>query len=52
MQAPEVLLSGDHARIAEWRLRQAEQRTRQRRPDLWQRYQARQVEDEPGHKSD
>jgi tRNA (guanine37-N1)-methyltransferase len=31
---PEVLLSGDHARIAEWRRDQALKRTRQRRPDL------------------
>jgi tRNA (guanine37-N1)-methyltransferase len=31
---PEVLLSGDHARIAEWRRREAERLTRQRRPDL------------------
>ena len=31
---PEVLLSGHHAKIEEWRNRQAQQRTRQRRPDL------------------
>lgn len=31
---PDVLLSGDHARIAQWRRQQAEIRTRQRRPDL------------------
>lgn len=31
---PEVLLSGDHARIAQWRREQALERTRQRRPDL------------------
>jgi len=30
---PDVLLSGDHARIAAWRREQAEQRTRERRPD-------------------
>ena len=34
---PEVLLSGDHARIAEWRRTQAERLTRARRPDLWAR---------------
>lgn len=34
LDVPEVLLSGDHARIAQWRLHQSEQRTRQRRPDL------------------
>ena len=31
---PDVLLSGDHARIAAWRLEQAERRTRAMRPDL------------------
>jgi len=38
MEVPEVLLSGDHARIAAWRREQAELRTRQRRPDLWETY--------------
>jgi ribosomal protein L19 len=32
---PEVLLSGDHARIEAWRREQAERLTRERRPDLW-----------------
>lgn len=32
---PDVLLSGDHARIAAWRRREAEALTRTRRPDLW-----------------
>jgi tRNA (guanine37-N1)-methyltransferase len=31
---PEILLSGDHAKIAAWRRQQALQRTRERRPDL------------------
>ena len=35
---PEVLRSGDHAKIAEWRKLQAENDTRLRRPDLWERY--------------
>ncbi|HEX7051465.1 MAG TPA: tRNA (guanosine(37)-N1)-methyltransferase TrmD [Longimicrobiales bacterium] len=35
---PEVLLSGDHARIAAWRREQAERLTRERRPDLWEQY--------------
>ena len=35
MAVPEVLISGDHARIAAWRREQAEFRTMQRRPDLW-----------------
>jgi len=34
MTVPEVLLSGDHARIEQWRREQAVERTRQRRPDL------------------
>lgn len=32
---PQVLLSGNHAKIADWRRAQAEQLTRDRRPDLW-----------------
>ena len=36
--APEVLLSGDHAKIKDWRLSQSEAITRDRRPDLWQKY--------------
>jgi tRNA (guanine37-N1)-methyltransferase len=35
---PEVLLSGDHKAIAEWRRDQAEKLTKQRRPDLWERH--------------
>ena len=35
---PEVLLSGDHAKIKDWRLSQSEAITRHRRPDLWQKY--------------
>ena len=35
---PEVLLTGDHAKIKDWRLAQAEDITRRRRPDLWKRY--------------
>ena len=34
---PEVLLSGDHKRIAAWRRAEAERLTRERRPDLWAR---------------
>lgn len=36
---PDVLLSGDHGRIEQWRREQAEAATRERRPDLWERYQ-------------
>ena len=35
---PEVLRSGDHAKIAAWRKARAEEDTRLRRPDLWERY--------------
>ena len=35
---PAVLLSGDHAKIKDWRLSQSEAITRDRRPDLWQKY--------------
>jgi tRNA (guanine37-N1)-methyltransferase len=35
---PEVLLSGDHGKIAEWRRSEAEKLTKDRRPDLWERY--------------
>jgi len=35
---PEVLRSGDHARIAAWRKQRAEDDTRLRRPDLWERH--------------
>ena len=39
--APDVLLSGHHENIRAWRLAQAERITRERRPDLWERYVAR-----------
>jgi|TARA_B100002052_G_scaffold175709_1_gene159831 tRNA (guanine-N1)-methyltransferase len=35
---PNVLLSGDHAKIKDWRLTQSKAITRDRRPDLWQKY--------------
>ena len=34
LDVPDVLLSGDHGKIARWRLAQSEERTRERRPDL------------------
>lgn len=37
-KVPEVLLSGDHGRIAEFRKSEAEKVTRERRPDLWKKY--------------
>lgn len=44
-QIPEVLMSGHHGRIAEWRQQQAEAITRARRPDLWSRHLARDAKD-------
>ena len=38
---PDVLLSGDHGKVAAWRRAEAERITRERRPDLWQAYAAR-----------
>jgi len=38
---PDVLLSGDHGKIAQWRRSEAERLTAARRPDLWAAYQAR-----------
>ena len=35
---PDVLLSGDHSKIKDWRLSKSEAITRHRRPDLWQKY--------------
>lgn len=39
---PDVLRSGDHAKIERWRRKQAEADTKARRPDLWQRHRAKQ----------
>jgi tRNA (guanine37-N1)-methyltransferase len=38
---PEVLVGGHHAEIARWRREQAIARTRERRPDLWERFERR-----------
>lgn len=40
-EVPEVLLSGHHARIAEWRTSEGERLTKERRPDLWRAHVAR-----------
>lgn len=37
-EIPEVLLSGDHGKIAKWRRAQSEKITKERRPDLWQKH--------------
>ena len=40
-RVPDILLSGHHAKIAEWRLEKAEEITRERRPDLYEKYAER-----------
>jgi len=37
-EVPDVLLTGDHAKIKDWRLTQSEDITRRRRPDMWDKY--------------
>src|SRR5437764_2540959 len=39
MSVPEILLSGNHQAIADWRIEQRKKRTQERRPDLWQAHQ-------------
>ncbi|WP_374125688.1 tRNA (guanosine(37)-N1)-methyltransferase TrmD [Sphingomonas sp. 28-62-11] len=45
---PEVLRSGDHARVSAWRKSMAETDTRLRRPDLWERYEGVRVQPPSG----
>jgi tRNA (guanine37-N1)-methyltransferase len=45
---PEVLRSGDHAAIAAWRKQRAEDDTRLRRPDLWERHEGARVQSPSG----
>ena len=40
LEIPQILLSGDHKAMAKWKREQREALTRQRRPDLWQKYLA------------
>lgn len=40
LKVPEILLGGDHARIAAWRQEEAERLTKSRRPDLWAKHEA------------
>jgi tRNA (guanine37-N1)-methyltransferase len=47
LTVPDVLLSGDHARITAWRTQQAQLRTMQRRPDLWTTYARRAAQGPP-----
>jgi tRNA (guanine37-N1)-methyltransferase len=44
---PEILLSGHHGRIAQWRRQEAERLTKERRPDLWRAYAADRGLDDP-----
>lgn len=44
LDIPEVLTSGDHAKVARWRQQQREETTRERRPDLWSAHLANQQE--------
>ena len=45
---PQVLRSGDHAKISAWRKQQAEIDTRLRRPDLWERHEGARVQSPSG----
>ncbi|MGI4876985.1 MAG: tRNA (guanosine(37)-N1)-methyltransferase TrmD [Janthinobacterium lividum] len=45
---PEVLRSGDHAKVAAWRQARSEEDTRLRRPDLWERYSSARVDPPSG----
>ncbi len=38
LETPEILVSGDHAAIARWKLTQREELTKSQRPDLWEKY--------------
>ena len=49
---PEVLRSGDHARILAWRKSMAETETRLRRPDLWERHEGARVQSPSGARRD
>jgi tRNA (guanine37-N1)-methyltransferase len=40
MEVPDILLSGDHAKIEAWRQVEAERLTKERRPDLWDRHRS------------
>ncbi len=45
-RVPEILLSGNHAKVDEWRLAQSIERTRQRRPDLYEKWETRHFQQE------
>ncbi|MFM1841706.1 MAG: tRNA (m1G37) methyltransferase [Cyanobacteriota bacterium] len=43
LPVPDILLSGNHQAIAAWRFQQQQERTQERRPDLWEQWQAQQI---------
>jgi len=45
MGVPDILLSGNHAAIAKWRLEQRKKRTQDRRPDLWRAFEEQELRD-------
>ena len=44
MSVPGVLISGNHESIDSWRRKQSEKSTREKRPDIWKKYQQSLVE--------
>lgn len=46
LEVPEVILSGNHGKIDEWRLKESEVLTEERRPDLWKLYKSKKMEEE------
>lgn len=52
MRVPEILLSGDHAKVDRWRLEQSIERTRKFRPDLYEKYLQEHPETVSGKKKD
>ena len=40
-EIPEVLTSGNHGKVAEWRQKMAEEITKERRPDMWEKWKNR-----------
>ena len=44
MSVPDILLSGNHESIDSWRRKQSEKSTREKRPDIWKKYQQSLVE--------
>jgi len=46
MSVPDILLSGDHAKIKKWRMEQRKLRTKERRPDLWDAFEKKNMKHE------